>query len=57
MASRHSIEPTLVRFARHLYATRGLSEVTVRDYVSAIRRLAPTLGLAPTISAIERHVE
>ena len=57
MAIRNSIEPTLARFARHLYARRGLSEVTVQSYVAAIRRLAPVIGLEPTPKAIEQHIE
>jgi site-specific recombinase XerD len=57
MAARHSIETTLVRFARHLYARRGLGEVTVQNDISAIRRLAPMIGLEPTPRAIERHIE
>jgi integrase/recombinase XerD len=57
MATRHSIEPTLVRFARHLHARRGLCEVTVHNYVSAIRRLAPLIGIKPTPKAIEQHIE
>ncbi len=57
MATRNSIEPTLARYARHLYARRGLSEVTVHDYVSAIRRIAPVIGLQPTPKAIEQHIE
>ena len=32
MAIRNSIEPTLVRFARHLHARRGLAETTVHNY-------------------------
>jgi integrase len=57
MATRHSIESTLVRFARHLYSRRGLSEVTVHNYVSTIRRLAPLIGLKPTPKAVEQHIE
>jgi site-specific recombinase XerD len=57
MATRNSIEPTLARFARHLYARRGLAEVTVRNYVATIRRLAPVIGLEPTSKAIEQHIE
>ena len=57
MAIRHSIEPTLARFARHLYARRGLSEVTVQNYVATIRRLAPVIGLEPTPKTIEQHIE
>jgi integrase/recombinase XerD len=57
VASRKSIESTLVRFARHLHARRGLSEVTVHNYVSAIRRLEPVIGLKPTPKAIEEHIE
>ena len=57
MATRNSIEPVLGRFARHLYARRGLSEVTVQDYVAAIRRLAPVVGLEPRPKAIEQHIE
>jgi integrase/recombinase XerD len=57
MATRHSIESTLVRFARHLHARRGLSEVTVHNYVSTVRRLEPVIGLKPTPQAIEQHIE
>ena len=57
MAVRHTLESTLVRFARHLYARRGLCEVTVQNYVSAIRRLAPAIGLEPTPKAIEHEIE
>lgn len=57
MAARHSIEPTLVRFARHLHARRGLAEITVHNYTSAIRRLEPVIGLKPTPKTIERHIE
>ena len=57
MAIRHSIEPTLARFARHLYARRGLSEVTVQNYVATIRRLAPVIGLEPTPKTIEQQIE
>jgi integrase len=57
MATCHSIEFTLARFARYLYARRGLCEVTVHNYVSAIRRLAPLIGLEPTPKAVERHIE
>ena len=57
MATRNSIEPVLARFARHLYARRGLSDVTVQNYVSTIRRLAPVIGLEPTPKAIEQHIE
>ena len=53
MAIRHSIEPTLARFARHLYARRGLSEVTVQNYVATMRRLAPVIGLEPTPKTVE----
>lgn len=66
MAASHSTSPapaglalasTLTRFERYLFARRGLSQVTVHDYVSVVRRLAPLLGLAPTVGAIERHIE
>ena len=66
MAASHSISPPpakpalaspLTRFERYLFARRGLSAVTVHDYVSAVRRLVPSLGLAPTVSAIERHIQ
>ena len=57
MATRHSIESTLVSFARHLHARRGLSEVTVHNYISAIRRLVPVIGFAPTPKAIEQYIE
>lgn len=57
MASRNSLETPLSRFSRHLYARRGLSEVTVHNYVSAIRRLASIIGLEPTAKVIERHIE
>jgi len=51
------MESTLVRFSRHLYARCGLGEVTVHNYVSAIRRLAPVIGLKPVPKVIERHIE
>jgi integrase/recombinase XerD len=51
------MQPDLGRFARYLYARRGLSEVTVQNYVSAIRRLAPVIGLEPPAKAIEQHIE
>jgi integrase/recombinase XerD len=66
MAATHSTSPapakpalasTLSRFERYLFARRGLGTVTVHDYVSAVRRLTPALGLAPTVGAIERHIE
>jgi integrase/recombinase XerD len=66
MAATHSTSPapakpalasTLSRFERYLFARRGLGAVTVHDYVSAVRRLAPKLGLAPTVGAIERYIE
>jgi site-specific recombinase XerD len=57
MATRNSIESTLARFARHLYAQRGLCEVTVHNYVSTIRRLAPVIGLEPTPKAVEQQIE
>ena len=57
MAACHSIESTLARFARHLYAQRGLGEVAVHNYVSAIRCLALVIGIKPTLRVIERHVE
>jgi len=57
MATRNSIEPTLVRFARHLHARRGLAEATVHNYVSAIRRLAPVIGFEPTPKAVEQQIE
>ena len=57
MATRNSIERALARFSRYLYARRGLSETTVHDYVSAMRRLAPTVGIPPTPEAIEQHIE
>jgi site-specific recombinase XerD len=57
MATRHSIESVLARFARHLHARRGLCEVTVHNYVSAIRRLAPVIGIEPTPIAIEREIQ
>jgi integrase/recombinase XerD len=55
--SKSALASTLTRFERHLFARRGLGAVTVHDYVSAIRRLAPGLGLAPTVGAIERYIE
>jgi integrase len=57
MATRNSIESTLVRFARHLHARRGLAEATVHNYVSAIRRLAPVIGLQSTPKAVELYIE
>ncbi|MGA9128717.1 MAG: tyrosine-type recombinase/integrase [Terracidiphilus sp.] len=57
MATRNSIESTLVRFARHLHARRGLAEATVHNYVSAMRRLAPVIGLQPTPKAVEQQIE
>lgn len=48
---------SLARFERHLYARRGLAEVTVHNHVSAIRRLAPSIGIKPTPRAIEKHIE
>ncbi len=66
MAASHSTCPapgkpalasTLTRFERYLFARRGLSAVTVHDYVSAVRRVAPLVGLSPTVGAIERHIE
>ena len=57
MATHNSIESTLVRFARHLHARRGLAETTVSNYVSAIRRLAPVIGLQPTPKAVEQYIE
>jgi hypothetical protein len=49
MATRNSIESTIVRFARHLHARCGLAEATVHNYVSAIRRLAPDIGFVGRI--------
>jgi site-specific recombinase XerD len=49
-------EAMLARFARYLYARRGAGEVTVNNYISAIRRLAPVLGLRPTPKSIETHI-
>lgn len=55
--AKPALASTLARFERYLFARRGLGAVTVHDYVSAVRRLAPMLGLAPTVGAIERHIE
>lgn len=44
-------------FERYLYARRGLSEVTVHNQVSAIRRLAPKIGIKPTPRAIDKYIE
>lgn len=55
--AKPALVSTLTRFERYLFARRGLSQVTVHDYVSAVRRLAPLLGLAPTADAIEWHIE
>jgi integrase/recombinase XerD len=57
MANQNSIQSTLSSFSRHLYARRGLSEVTVHNYISAIRRLVPVVSLDPTPKAIEQHIE
>jgi len=57
MTVRRTLEPTLVRFARHLYARRGLAEATVHNYTSAIRRLAPVIGLEPTQKTVDREIE
>ena len=57
MAKGHSIESTIARFARHLHARRGLSEITVQNYVSAIRRLVSVIGIQPTSRSIEQHIE
>lgn len=52
-----TITAALARFERYLYARRGLSEVTVHNQVSAIRRLAPRIGIKPTPRAIDKHIE
>jgi hypothetical protein len=57
MAACHSIDPTLVRFARHLHARRGLAEITVQNYLSAICRLESVIGLKPTPKTIEQHID
>jgi integrase/recombinase XerD len=62
MATTHSIvrspspETTFLNFSRYLYARRGLGEVTVSNHLSAIRRLAPRIGLKPTTRAIEGEI-
>ncbi len=58
MAANHSnLQATLIRFERYLYARRGLGETTVYNYVSAMRRLAPVIGLNPTPKVIDQHIE
>lgn len=57
MATHRSMEVILARFTRYLYARRGLSEVTVQDYVAVIRRLAPAIGFEPSSKAIESYIE
>jgi site-specific recombinase XerD len=57
VATCNPVESTLVRFARHLHARRGLAEATVHNYTSAIRRLAPAIGLLPTPKAVEQQIE
>lgn len=52
-----ALASTLTRFERYLYARRGLGQVTVQNYLSAIRRLAPQIGLMPMPKIIERHIE
>jgi hypothetical protein len=54
---RIEAESTLVRFARHLHARRGLAEATVHNYTSAIRRLVPVIGLQPMPKAVEQYIE
>jgi hypothetical protein len=57
MTTRNTFEPTLARFARHLYARRGVREATVQSYVATIRRLASVIGLELTPKSIEQHIE
>jgi site-specific recombinase XerD len=62
MAAAHCIvqEPSLPtilsKFSRHLFAKVGLGDVTVGNYLGCIKRLAPILGLNPTLEAIEDHI-
>ena len=62
MAAAHSTvcdstcNPNLSGFARHLYTQLGLGDVTVRNYLSCIRRLEPLLSLQPTAEACEDHL-
>lgn len=56
MDIRSSLKSMLTRFAIHLHARRGLCEITVANYVSAVRRLTPMIGLPPHPRAIERHI-
>lgn len=57
MTCNRALESTLTRFSRHLCARKGLSEVTIHNYASTIRRLEPVIGLHPAPQAIEEHIE
>jgi integrase/recombinase XerD len=59
MADTHSTETlssVLSDFSRYLYARRGLGDITVSNHINCIRRLAPTLGVAPTIEEVEQYI-
>lgn len=45
--SKTKLEQKLEAFAEYLCARRGLADCTILGYVSAIRRLSPTIGLNP----------
>ena len=47
------LEQKLEAFAEYLCARRGLADCTVLGYVSAIRRLSPTIGLKPDHHALD----
>ncbi|HWQ55156.1 MAG TPA: tyrosine-type recombinase/integrase [Bryobacteraceae bacterium] len=47
------LERKLEAFAEYLCALRGLTECTILGYVSAIRRLYPTIGLNPAHQVLD----
>ena len=51
--SKTKLEQKLKSFADYLCARRGLTECTIAGYVSAIRRLSPTVGLNPDHHALD----
>ncbi|MCC7157782.1 MAG: tyrosine-type recombinase/integrase [Bryobacterales bacterium] len=52
-SSDTKFERKLEAFAEYLCARRGLTECTILGYVSAIRRLYPTIGLNPQHQALD----
>ena len=51
--SKTKLEQKLEAFAEHLCARRDLADCTNLGYVSAIRRLSPTIGLNPDHHALD----